>query len=336
MIRRGYRSNHSSVSQTVNFNMNQSPIAQNDQPSKNHDTCKHCTHVLPEGITELTDGFLTREVKPGIYMLTNGNYQSLFFTTGNAVVLIDAPEPLVKYIEPAVAEVTNEPITTIIYSHGHSDHIGGSYLLNRPNLTIIAESKVARFIGEKNDGRRLPPNQVFDEEVSLTIGSRTLTLKRDEFHSPEGDLIIHFPKEKVLMAVDIIAPGWVPLLDFDITGNMFVYLNAFDRILSYDFDVFISGHTADIAHRSDLEITKRYAFDVYETVKRIHSGVNLAELLAEARDNEQAGIKKLIESVTATATREIQSRWLNGPLKGVDLWTESHCRAMLLYVRWSD
>jgi hypothetical protein len=53
-------------------------------------------------------------------------------------------------------------------------------------------------------------------------GGRTLELRRDEFHSPEGDLIVYLQAEKVLMAVDLLAPGWVPLLDFDITANMFV------------------------------------------------------------------------------------------------------------------
>jgi len=66
------------------------------------------------------------------------------------------------------------------------------------------------------------------------------------------------------------------------------------------------------------------------------SPINVAELLAKERGNEQAGIKLLIEEVTAAATADVQSRWLNGPMKGVDLWTESDCRAMVLYVRWSD
>jgi hypothetical protein len=114
------------------------------------------------------------------------------------------------------------------------------------------------------------------------------------------------------------------------------FLGAFDRILAYDFDAFISGHTAEIGRRKDIEITKKYAFDVYETVKRVHSEINVAELLARNRDNEQAGIKALIDKVTATAAADVKSRWLNGPMKGVDIWTESHCRAMLLYVRWSD
>ena len=302
------------------------------------DVCRHCNfmHVAPEGVTDLSGGFLTRELAAGVYMLTNGNYQSMFMTTGEGVVLIDAPQPLVQYIEAAVADVTDEPITTLIYSHGHSDHIGGSHLLARDGLEIIAEERVAKFIERKLDGRRLPPTRTFNDEIVLRKGGRTISLKRDEFHSPEGDLIIYLPDEKVLMAVDIIAPGWVPLLDFDITGNMFVYLGAFDRLLSYEFETFISGHTAEIAYRKDVEITRKYAFDVYETVKRIHGDTDVAELLDRDRDNEQAGIKLLIEEVTRQAADEIRGRWLNGPMLGVDLWTESHCRAMLLYVRWSD
>ncbi|MDQ3564674.1 MAG: hypothetical protein M3436_11220 [Pseudomonadota bacterium] len=115
---------------------------------------------------------------------------------------------------------------TLIYSQGHSDYIGGAHLLARSELEIIAEERVAKFIRLKHDGHRLTPTRTFREETTLRKGARTISLKRDEFHSPERDLVIFFPNEKVMMAVDFIAPGWVPLLDFDITGNMFVYLGA--------------------------------------------------------------------------------------------------------------
>jgi hypothetical protein len=38
------------------------------------DVCKHCISVEPEGVTDLSRGFLTREAAPGVFMLTNGNY----------------------------------------------------------------------------------------------------------------------------------------------------------------------------------------------------------------------------------------------------------------------
>jgi glyoxylase-like metal-dependent hydrolase (beta-lactamase superfamily II) len=62
------------------------------------------------------------------------------------VILIDAPEPLIIFIPAAVADVTDEPIATLIYSHGHSDRIGGARLLAVPGLEILAEEGVATFI----------------------------------------------------------------------------------------------------------------------------------------------------------------------------------------------
>jgi glyoxylase-like metal-dependent hydrolase (beta-lactamase superfamily II) len=159
------------------------------------DVCKHCIYVEPEGVTDLSNGFLTREVAPGIYMLTNGNYQSVFMMTGAAVILIDAPELLVKFIPAAVADVTDEPITTLIYSHGHSDHIGGAHLLAVPGLEILAEEGVATFIQARHDGHRLPPTRTFKDQTMFVKGDKELLLKRDEFHSPEGDLIIFLAKE---------------------------------------------------------------------------------------------------------------------------------------------
>lgn len=295
-------------------------------------------HVQPDDLTDLTDGFLTREPSPGVFVLTNANYQSVFFTTGEGVVLVDAPEPLVEFIGPAVAEVTDEPITTLIYSHGHSDHIGGARLVadTVPGLEIVAEQRTAEFLAAKNDPRRPAPTRAFDTEQTVTKGDRTIHLFREAFHSADGDVVLYLPNEKFMVAIDLIAPGWVPLLDFDITENLFSYMGAFDRLLAYDFETFVSGHTADVAGRWDVEITKTYTMDVYHTVKRIHDELNVEELLGSERDNEQAGIKTLIETTTETAAAEVMSRWQDGPMKGVELWTESHCRAMTVYVRWTD
>jgi hypothetical protein len=49
--------------------------------------------------TDLSQGFPTRELSSEVFLLTSGNYQNLFARTGHGPVLVDAPEPLVPYIE---------------------------------------------------------------------------------------------------------------------------------------------------------------------------------------------------------------------------------------------
>lgn len=286
--------------------------------------------------TDLSAGFLTRELTPGVFLISNGNYQTLFMTTGEGVVLFDAAPPLVEFLPAAIADVTREHLHTIIYSHGHTDHIGGTHALAVPGVEIVAETGAARFLAEKDDPARPMPTAVFAEKTALRIGARRIELFRDGFHSADGDTVLYLPEDRVLAAIDLLAPGWVPLLDFDITENVFAYMGSFDRFLAYDFDYFISGHTADAAERSDVELTRDYVFDVYRTVKRLHDEINVSELLADHRENEQEGIKRIIDEVTRRGAEEVSGRWLDGPMKGVDLWTESHVRAMVLYVRWTD
>jgi hypothetical protein len=41
-------------------------------------------------------GYAVKELKPDIYMITDGAYESVFVTTGRGVVLFDAPHPLLN------------------------------------------------------------------------------------------------------------------------------------------------------------------------------------------------------------------------------------------------
>jgi len=77
-------------------------------------------------------GYLTVEIADGVYWLTDGHYQMMFLTTGSGVIAVDAPSALGERIRGAIAEVTTETVTHIVYSHFHKDHIGAA---NRPVVT---------------------------------------------------------------------------------------------------------------------------------------------------------------------------------------------------------
>jgi glyoxylase-like metal-dependent hydrolase (beta-lactamase superfamily II) len=119
-------------------------------------------------------GYAVRELKPNVYLITNGGYQALFITTGSGVTLFDAPPSFASHIGQAVADVTSEPIVRLVYSHMHVDHIGGAGLLLRqnPNVEIIAEDGVARFLREQKDPSRPEPTNVFKDHEKLTAGLR--------------------------------------------------------------------------------------------------------------------------------------------------------------------
>ena len=59
----------------------------------------------------------------GVYLITDNAIQSMFMGYDKGVVLADAPQAYAAKLPRAIAEVTKDPITQVIYSHSHADHI---------------------------------------------------------------------------------------------------------------------------------------------------------------------------------------------------------------------
>src|SRR5246127_3326486 len=126
--------------------------------------------ILP---VDARKGYLVKQLKPEVYLITDGGYQSLFVTTGKGVILLDAPPSFGGKIVQAVSEVTKEPIVELVYSHSHLDHISGAVEVLRqvPNVKILAEERVAEFLREKKDPRRPVPTETFKGRYTLRLGS---------------------------------------------------------------------------------------------------------------------------------------------------------------------
>jgi glyoxylase-like metal-dependent hydrolase (beta-lactamase superfamily II) len=287
-------------------------------------------------------GYLVKELKPNVYLITEGAYQSLFVTTGKGVIVLDAPPSYASKIVPAVAEVTHEPIVELVYSHSHLDHISGApEILKRvPGIKILAEEEVAEFLREKSDPRRPVPTESFKGQYTLRLGSAVIEMVRGHWHSNEGDLYIYLPASKVLMAIDTLPPGYAQFMDIDLTADFHDYLGMFEKVLTYDFDVLIGGHLGFPGTRRDVEVARDYTFDVYHTVKRIHDSTDQTKVVTEAAakygwDNKMALFRSLLEPMMDQCAREIVSRW-SDKLASVDVYARSHCHTALIYARWDD
>ena len=71
-------------------------------------------------------GYLVEEIGDGLYWVTEGVYQVMFLTTGEGVIAVDAPPSIGEKYLQAIAEVTDDPITHVTYSHPHADHIAAA------------------------------------------------------------------------------------------------------------------------------------------------------------------------------------------------------------------
>jgi len=94
----------------------------------------------------------------------------------------------------------------------------------------------------------------------------------------QGNLFIYLPAEKVLMAVDIVYPGWVPFTNIGMAEDIGEYVEHHDALLAYDFDVFVGGHVGRVGTKNDVEIDKASLKDLVTFTNEGRATVNFQEI----------------------------------------------------------
>jgi glyoxylase-like metal-dependent hydrolase (beta-lactamase superfamily II) len=198
-------------------------------------------------------------------MVTDGIYQSMFFVATDSVVVVDAPPTIGHKLLYAIGNTTHLPVSHIIYSHAHADHIGAASLFvgnGSKNVKIVAHELTAEELAQTKNVGRPAPTVVFQKAHNVTVGNQTLELTyRGANHEP-GNIFIYARKQKVLMLVDIIFPGWVPFAYLGEAQSVPGFVEAHSQILEYDFDYYIGGHINRIGTRKDVKLQQEYVLDL--------------------------------------------------------------------------
>jgi len=276
-------------------------------------------------------GYFVVEIADGLYWLSDGGYQVMFLTTGEGVIVVDAPPSLGERYLDAVAEVTDEPITHVIYSHIHKDHIGAANQFP-DDATIIAHEDTANHLVMKNDPNRPVPTVTFDDTYTLSVGNQILELSYEgAFHS-KGDIMIFAPKQNVLMAVDHFHPGSAPFKAFAITKDMNYYIAAHDIMLEINPALIISGHTEILATTDHVKTNKEFTMNVMENSITALETVDFNEIAQENSSLELAGVFDVyIDTLARTCVDLTIEQW-DGRLHNLEVFMEDNCTAMVFHV----
>jgi glyoxylase-like metal-dependent hydrolase (beta-lactamase superfamily II) len=128
-------------------------------------------------------GYRLQDLGSGLYMITDNTYQSMFIVYDKGVVVIDAPPSYAAHIPAAIAEVTDKPITHVVYSHSHVDHIAGVKSLGG-HPVIIAHEETKGLLQRAADPNRPLPTKTFSSRTSVcgSPGQSGPSGKRSRMH----------------------------------------------------------------------------------------------------------------------------------------------------------
>ena len=272
-------------------------------------------------------GYRTQKLGDGLYMITDNGIQSVFMTYEDGVVVIDAPQAFGSRIPAAVAEVTNKPITHLIYSHFHADHIGGAKAMGGKPI-IIAHTETNRLLARDNDPDRPLATVTFDKEYRLSVGSQVLELSyHGTGHSP-GNIFIHAPKQRTLIVIDVIFPGWMPWRRLALAQDIPGVFEQVTEISKMDFDTFVGGHVARTGTRADVATQLAFMEDLRAAAQTALKSNTPGEGLNPAdRGNTWAFFDHYIDRVAIGCVNQLSPKW-STRLAAFDVYIWDQCYAM--------
>ena len=142
-----------------------------------------------------------QKVKDNLYMISGGGGNTAAFITDKGVVVVDTK--LAKWgqaILDKIKSVTDKPVTIIINTHTHGDHVGSNNEFPG-NIEFVAHEnckasmeKMPQFQGE--EGKKFLPHRTYKDKMSLLGGKDKVDLYYFGRGHTSGDTIIVFPALK--------------------------------------------------------------------------------------------------------------------------------------------
>ena len=215
------------------------------------------------------DDLSFKEIQPGIYVHQgehldvdhgyHGDICNIGFIIGDqSVAVIDTGGSLKigRQLLKAIREKTSLPISYVINTHVHLDHIYGNAAFINENPIFVGHSELPKamllrkeFYETTNQNfLNIPPEESIQIPPSLLIsinkpqeidlGNRKLRLEAFPSAHTNNDLIVVDMNTKTAWLADLMFTERTPSMDGDIHG----WINALEKIEKSNYEVIIPGH----------------------------------------------------------------------------------------------
>jgi glyoxylase-like metal-dependent hydrolase (beta-lactamase superfamily II) len=212
------------------------------------------------------------KLKDNLFVLRGGGGNTAVFVVADGVIVVDTKNPgWGQPILDKIRELTPKPVTTIINTHTHGDHVSGNVefpttvqVVTQANTKANME-KMAAVTGlnapaqpqpsifQQNNGRGLP-TRTFTDRMTLGSGADRVDLYYFGRGHTNGDAFVVFPAQRTMHAGDIFSGKNIPLIDANNGGSGVALPDTLAKAHStiQNIDAIITGHST-VMTWNDLE-----------------------------------------------------------------------------------
>ncbi|HFX4241333.1 TPA: MBL fold metallo-hydrolase, partial [Escherichia coli] len=239
----------------------------------------------------MSQPYILQKIGERTYYVQRYFYSTTFYVGDKGVLLFDAPEGRGKYLLQAIRDVTPLPVTALVYSHYHVDHIGDSPFWNDEakkegvNLRIIASKATAEKMQFMNS--RLP------------VATQVLSKKDDQFKFEKQTIELHrfvkaghtddhsvwlLKQEKVAHSPDLLNPDQLPMMGFAVSDTLVYHDSNLRQVEMLDWKYFIGGH-GNIGSHDDFKFQRQFLNDLRDTTIKVRKEESFGKFMNKTANN---------------------------------------------------
>ncbi|EFN6970554.1 MBL fold metallo-hydrolase [Escherichia coli] len=270
----------------------------------------------------MSQPYILQKIGERTYYVQRYFYSTTFYVGDKGVLLFDAPEGRGKYLLQAIRDVTPLPVTALVYSHYHVDHIGDSPFWNDEakkegvNLRIIASKATAEKMQFMNS--RLP------------VATQVLSKKDDQFKFEKQTIELHrfvkaghtddhsvwlLKQEKVAHSPDLLNPDQLPMMGFAVSDTLVYHDSNLRQVEMLDWKYFIGGH-GNIGSHDDFKFQRQFLNDLRDTTIKVRKEESFGKLMNKTANNHADFARAQREAIIKKVTEVLRPKY--GHMYGYD------------------
>jgi len=240
------------------------------------------------------------KLKDNLFVLKGGGGNTAVFVQANGITVVDTKNP--GWGQPILAkirELSSKPVTTIVNTHTHGDHVSGNVefpatvdvvthvntaanMKKMAAVSGLAAPPAGPNIFERNQGRGLA-KRTFTDKMTLGSGADQIDLYYFGRGHTNGDAWVVFPSLRIMHAGDIFSGKNLPLLDFNNGGSGAEIADTLMKAYTAaaNVDSIITGHSTTMT-RADLREYSEFNRDFLSAVRDAKKAGKAADEIAKS------------------------------------------------------
>ena len=229
-----------------------------------------------------------QKVRNNLYVIPGQGGNTAVFVTRTGVVLVDSKlAGNGPAILDRVAAVSDVPVSMIVNTHTHADHVGSNDFFSPSVEVVTQENTKANMakMAEIKDSPNAMPDRTFRDRLTIGRGQDQIDLYYFGAGHTNGDAVVVFPAVRAMHAGDLYAWKMAPLVDVENGGSASAYPETLGRAVKElrNVDTVIPGHS---------DVTTWAAFVEYaEFIRELTTAAEGAR--RAGRSGEQPALPKL-------------------------------------------